>query len=56
MKIEGYAPDTREVAFNIDEKEKETIFRHSEKLTICLWTYHCKSTNSHKDNEESEKM
>ncbi|KAJ4719314.1 Pentatricopeptide repeat-containing protein [Melia azedarach] len=37
LKIEGYAPDTHEVALDIDEEEKETIlFRHSEKLAIAF--------------------
>lgn len=37
LKLEGYAPDTLEVAFDIDEEEKETtLFRHSEKLAIAF--------------------
>lgn len=37
LKLEGYAPDTLEVAFDIDQEEKETtLFRHSEKLAIAF--------------------
>ncbi|KAJ6397316.1 hypothetical protein OIU77_018346 [Salix suchowensis] len=37
LKLEGYAPDTREVSLDIDEEEKETtLFRHSEKLAIAF--------------------
>ncbi|BBH06464.1 Tetratricopeptide repeat-like superfamily protein [Prunus dulcis] len=37
LKMEGYAPDTNEVSFDIDEEEKETaLFRHSEKLAIAF--------------------
>ncbi|PRQ42430.1 putative tetratricopeptide-like helical domain, DYW domain-containing protein [Rosa chinensis] len=37
LKREGYAPDTNEVSFDIDEEEKETVlFRHSEKLAIAF--------------------
>ncbi|CAN6724502.1 unnamed protein product [Malus baccata var. baccata] len=37
LKKEGYAPDTNEVSFDIDEEEKETaLSRHSEKLAIAF--------------------
>ncbi|KAF8401281.1 hypothetical protein HHK36_012214 [Tetracentron sinense] len=37
LKMEGYAPDTNEVALDIDEEEKETtLYRHSEKLAIAF--------------------
>ncbi|KAK3199283.1 hypothetical protein Dsin_022698 [Dipteronia sinensis] len=37
LKIEGYAPETREVLLDISEEEKETtLFRHSEKLAIAF--------------------
>ncbi|CAI0551837.1 unnamed protein product [Linum tenue] len=37
LKMEGYAPDTREVLLDIDEEDKETtLFRHSEKIAIAF--------------------
>lgn len=37
LKMEGYAPETYEVSFDIDEEEKETaLLRHSEKLAIAF--------------------
>ncbi|KAK9065298.1 hypothetical protein SSX86_016681 [Deinandra increscens subsp. villosa] len=37
VKMIGYAPDTNEVCFDIDDEEKETtLFRHSEKLAIAF--------------------
>ncbi|XP_018498716.2 pentatricopeptide repeat-containing protein At3g62890-like [Pyrus x bretschneideri] len=37
LKKEGYAPDTNEVSFDIDDEEKETaLSRHSEKLAIAF--------------------
>ncbi|KAK4595520.1 hypothetical protein RGQ29_013835 [Quercus rubra] len=37
LKMEGYVPDTNEVALDIDQEEKETsLFRHSEKLAIAF--------------------
>ncbi|XP_058072603.1 pentatricopeptide repeat-containing protein At3g62890-like [Magnolia sinica] len=37
LKIEGYEPETNEVALDIDEEEKETsLYRHSEKLAIAF--------------------
>lgn len=37
LKAEGYAPDTSEVAFDIDEEEKEnSVYKHSEKLAVAF--------------------
>ncbi|KAH7655504.1 Tetratricopeptide-like helical domain-containing protein [Dioscorea alata] len=37
LKVEGYEPDTGDVAFDIEEEEKETsLYRHSEKLAIAF--------------------
>ncbi|XP_050220765.1 pentatricopeptide repeat-containing protein At1g08070, chloroplastic-like [Mercurialis annua] len=37
LKMEGYAPETHDVSFDIDDEEKETtLFRHSEKLAIAF--------------------
>ncbi|KAJ0961450.1 hypothetical protein J5N97_000068 [Dioscorea zingiberensis] len=37
LKMEGYEPDTSDVAFDIEEEEKETsLYRHSEKLAIAF--------------------
>ncbi|KAJ4953496.1 hypothetical protein NE237_030328 [Protea cynaroides] len=37
LKMEGYTPETKEVALDIDEEEKEsTLYRHSEKLAIAF--------------------
>ncbi|XP_008804282.3 pentatricopeptide repeat-containing protein At3g62890-like [Phoenix dactylifera] len=37
LKMEGYRPDTTDVAFDIEEEEKETtLYRHSEKLAIAF--------------------
>ncbi|KAD7117303.1 hypothetical protein R6Q59_006115 [Mikania micrantha] len=37
VKMIGYAPNTSEVSFDIDDEEKETtLFRHSEKLAIAF--------------------
>ncbi|KAL5996480.1 hypothetical protein ACLOJK_026560 [Asimina triloba] len=37
LRLEGYAPNTSEVLFNIDEEEKETaLTQHSEKLAIAF--------------------
>ncbi|XP_072997209.1 pentatricopeptide repeat-containing protein At5g66520-like [Typha latifolia] len=37
LKMEGYQPDTADVAFDIEEEEKETtLYRHSEKLAIAF--------------------
>ncbi|URD94049.1 PPR repeat [Musa troglodytarum] len=37
LKLEGYQPDTTDVAYDIEEEEKEiTLYRHSEKLAIAF--------------------
>ncbi|RRT82233.1 hypothetical protein B296_00014812 [Ensete ventricosum] len=37
LKLEGYHPDTTDVAYDIEEEEKETtLYRHSEKLAIAF--------------------